>query len=165
MTPPRVLAASRFSGAPCERLRNNCLGFFFDAAEIFLAKEVLGVNLVNLFRTRRARGKPAILCDHLDSANRVAVSRSCRENLLDLLTSNFGNGDVGWGQSHEGRFLFRRGGGIDPVVKSISQVPPEVTGNFARISSETRRDFRRQETPEDSILVGGPPTTLTAKKP
>src|SRR5260370_31100119 len=147
MTPPRVLAASRFSGAPCERLRNNCLGFFFDASQMFLAKEALGVNLVNLFRTRRARGKPAILCDHLDSANRVAVSLSCRENLLDLLTSNFGNGDVGWGQSHEGRFLFRRGGSIDPFVNWISPGPREFTVKFSWILSQTRRGFRRQETP------------------
>src|SRR5260370_15365818 len=164
MTPPRVLAASRFSGAPCERFRTNCLGFFFDAAEMFLAKEALGVNLVTLFRPRRARANPAILCDPLDSANRVAVSRSCRENLLDLLTSNFGNGDVGWGQSHEGRFLFRRGGSIDPFVNWISQVPREFTVNFAWISSETRRDFRREETRDDSILVGGPRTTVAAKK-
>src|SRR5260370_12017719 len=146
MTPPRVLAASRFSGAPCERLRNNCLGFFFDASQMFLAKEALGVNLVNLFRTRRARGKPAILCDHLDSANRVAVSRSCRENLLDLLTSNFGNADVGWGQSHEGRFLFRRGGGDQPLVNLVPPAPRDLPGKFASIPFRTRRDVRPPRT-------------------
>lgn len=64
------LAAGRCSGAARERFRNNCLGFRLDSSQMVLAEKALGVNLVNLFRTRRARRKPAILCDHFNSCGR-----------------------------------------------------------------------------------------------
>jgi len=57
---------------------------------MILAADALGVNLVDFFGTRRARREPAILADHFDSANRVLVSGSRGQNLLDLIASNFG---------------------------------------------------------------------------
>ncbi len=97
---------------------------------MILAEKTFGVNLVNLFGTRRARRKPAILGDHLDSADRVAVSRSGGENLLDLFAGDFGGADVGWGQFLERGFLFRRGGSVDAFVNRIAQVSSEFSGRF-----------------------------------
>ena len=61
-----------------------------------LAEEALSINLINLFCPRRACRKPAILCDYLNSADRVAVSRSCRQNQLDLFAGNLSNANIGW---------------------------------------------------------------------
>ena len=61
MTNPSAVQLPRCSGAPCERVRDNGLSFLLDASQVVLAEEALGVNLVDLFRARRARGEPAIL--------------------------------------------------------------------------------------------------------
>src|ERR1700693_4406379 len=164
MNPPCSLAASHCSRAPRERLRSNCLGFLLDPSQMVLAEEALGINLVNLFRARRARRKPTILCDHLNTANRVAVSGSCGQNLLDLFASNLGYADIGWGQSLECAFLFRRGGSIHAFVNRIPQVPSEFTVDFAGISPQTRRDFRREQTRDDSVFVSCPHATVAPKK-
>ena len=71
-----------------------------------LAEEALGVNLINLLRARRTGREPAILCDHLNSANRVAVSRSFGQNLLDLFAGEFRNADIGCRQFLQGGLLF-----------------------------------------------------------
>src|ERR1700676_4318266 len=131
MNPPCGLAASHYSRAPRERLRSNCVSFLFDPSQMVLAEEALGINLVNLFRARRARRKPTILCDHLNSANRVAVSGSCGQILPDLLARHRGVPDIGRRQSLEGGFLFRRGGSVHAFVNRIPQVPSEFTVDFA----------------------------------
>ena len=71
-----------------QRFRDDGLGFFLDLSQVVLAEEALGVNLVDLFRARRTRRKPAIFGDHFDPSDRTAVSRSGGQNLLDRLTSN-----------------------------------------------------------------------------
>ncbi|MGB8476626.1 MAG: hypothetical protein WCE61_21290 [Candidatus Acidiferrum sp.] len=38
------LDSSCCSCVPCERLPNDCLGFLFDATQMVVAKEALGVN-------------------------------------------------------------------------------------------------------------------------
>ena len=155
-----ALAARRCVRAPSERVRNDCLGFFFDASQMVLAEETLGVNLVNLFGTGRARRKPAILCDHLYSANGVAVTGRRGQNLLDLFAGNFGSPDVGRGQLLKRGFFFRGGGRLNAFVNRISQVSSEFTVDFARIFSQTSGDFRGEQTRDDSVFVGGPHATI-----
>ncbi len=75
--------------APCKRLLNNGLSFLLNLLEVALPKEALGINLVDLFRAGRTGREPAVLRDYLNAANRVAISRSHRKNLLDLLARNF----------------------------------------------------------------------------
>ena len=53
-------------------------------------------------------------------------------------------------------FLFRRGGSVDAFVNRIPQVASEFAVDFARIFSQARRDFRREQTRDDSVFVGGP---------
>ena len=88
---------------------------------MFLTEETLGVDLVDFLRTRRTCGKPAVLGNHFDSSNRIAVSRGSGQNLLDRLTTYFSRVDVGRGQSCESGFLFGSSGSIDAFVHGISQ--------------------------------------------
>ena len=64
---------------------------------MLLAEEALGVDFVNFLGARRARRKPTILRDHLNSTDGICVPRRGGQNLLDLLTRHFGNVDIGWG--------------------------------------------------------------------
>src|ERR1700677_2093217 len=98
-----------------------------------LTEETFGVNFVDLLGTGRTRCEPAILGNHFDSSNWIAVSRSGGENLLDRLTSNFSSVNVGRRQSCEKGFLFGRSGSIDAFVDRISQVAGEFTINLTRI--------------------------------
>src|SRR4029077_19671142 len=121
-----------------------------------LAQETLGVNLVDFLRARRTCCKPAILGNHFDSSNWIAVSRSGGQNLLDRLPSNFGSVNVGWGQSCKSGFLFGRSGSIDAFVDGISQLAGEILINFTGILSHARRNFCREQTRNNSVLVCGP---------
>src|SRR3984957_2784386 len=129
-----------------------------------LTEEALGVNFVNLLRARRPRRKPSILCGHFDSANGVAVSGSCGEDLLDLFAGEFGNVDIGCRQFLQGGLLFQVGGSLHAFVNRIAQVPREFTVDLARIFSRARRDFRREQAGNDSVFVRGPDSTVAGKK-
>src|ERR1035438_1565173 len=72
-------------GTASQRCRNNGLGFFLDLSQMVLTEETIGVNLVEFLRARRTCCKPTILGNHFDSSNRIAVSRSGGQNLLDQL--------------------------------------------------------------------------------
>src|SRR5579862_2383255 len=106
-----------------------------------LTEETLGVNLVDFLRARRTCCKPAILGNHFDSSNWIAVSRSGVQNLLDRLTSNFCSVNVGGGQFCKSGFLFGRSGSIDAFVDGISQLAGELTIYLARIFAYARRNF------------------------
>src|SRR5271155_2416755 len=110
-----------------------------------LTEETLGVNLVDLLRSRRTRCKPTILGDHFDSSDWIAVSRSGGQNLLDRLTSNVGSVDIGRGRSCQCGFLFGSSGSIDAFVDGIPQVASELAINLTRIFAHTRRNFRREQ--------------------
>src|SRR5208282_1627654 len=106
-----------------------------------LTEETLGVNLVDFLRARRAGCKPAILGNHFDSSNWIAVSWSDGQNILDRLTSNFGSVNVGRRQSCQSGFLFGRSRSVNAFVDGISQFAGELTINLTRIFARTRRNF------------------------
>src|SRR5260370_18039266 len=100
---------------------------------MFLTEETLGVNLVDFLRARRTCCKPAILGNHFDSSNWVAVSWSGGQNLLDRLTSNFSSVNVGRGQSCQSGFLFGLIGSTVAFLNGISQYPGYLTINLTLI--------------------------------
>src|SRR5579862_6239980 len=129
-----------------------------------LAKETLGVNLVDFLRARRTCCKPAILRDYLDSSDWVSVPGSHSENLLDLLTRNFCSGNVRGGQSFERSLLFGSGGSIYAFVDRVSEVVSEFAINFARIFAQAGRHFCREQARNNSVLVRTPNTSVTLKE-
>ena len=64
----------------------------------------------------------------------------------------------------ESGLLLGRGGSVDAFVDRISQLPSEFTIDFARIFSHARRDFRGEQTRNDSVLVRGPDAAVAPKK-
>ena len=49
--------------------------------------EALGVQLVDILRSRRPSGEPAALANDFDSANRIVGAGRCRQNARDLFAS------------------------------------------------------------------------------
>src|SRR5580700_9918071 len=124
--PPCSLIAGRGGGAPSERLRNNFLRTLLDAPQMIRAQKTFGVNFVYFLGTRGACRKPSVLRGHLNSPDRVAVSGSRGQNLLDFLPGNFGGANVGGGQLCKGCFLLQRCGGVDAFVDGIAEVSRKV---------------------------------------
>ena len=131
---------------------------------MILAEETLGVNLVNIFRTRgRAANQPFFAITLIPPIG-LTVSGSRRQNLLDFFAGNFGNVNVGRGQFRERGFLFRRGGSLDAFIDGIAQVTSKFTIDFARIFSQARRDFRREQAGDDSVFVSRPDAAVAPEK-
>ena len=53
-----------------------------EGSQVILAAETLGIDLVDVFGAGRARGKPAVLGDDLDAADRRIVAGRAREHAL-----------------------------------------------------------------------------------
>ena len=64
---------------------DDLLGLGKDAAQMFLALETFAVDFVDLLGAGRTRGEPSAGGNHFQPADRSAVSRRLRENLLDRL--------------------------------------------------------------------------------
>ena len=52
----------------------NTCGLLLDLPQMLPALETLRIDLVDVFGAGRPRGKPAVLGDHLDAAERLAVA-------------------------------------------------------------------------------------------
>ena len=73
--------------------RHNLLRFGHHLSQVLLPEEALGVNLVNIFRTRRARGEPTILSNHLQPADRRIVPRGAGQLGADRFAGQSGGRD------------------------------------------------------------------------
>ena len=119
MTAPGRLVAGGCSRVSRECLRDNGLSFLLNSSQMILAEEALGVNLVDFFGARRARREPPILRDHLNPANRAAVSGRCGQNcsIFSPATS------VVWMSAGDNLLqcglLFLSGGSIDTFVNRV----------------------------------------------
>src|ERR1700732_2542795 len=59
-----------------EHASYGLLGLFLDLPQVIFTAETLGIDLVNVFRAGRPRGKPSVLGNHFDSTERKTVPRS-----------------------------------------------------------------------------------------
>jgi hypothetical protein len=59
-----------------EHASYGVLGLLLDLPQVTFTAETLGIDLVNILRARRPRGKPSVLGNHLNSTERKTVPRS-----------------------------------------------------------------------------------------
>jgi hypothetical protein len=59
-----------------EHASYGVLGLLLDLPQVTFTAETLGIDLVNILRAGRPRGKPSVLGNHLDSTERKTVPRS-----------------------------------------------------------------------------------------
>ena len=78
--------------------------------------ETLRVELVHLFGTGRAHGKPSAVSDHLQSAEGGAVAWRGREDRLNGVAREFLRVDLRGGELCEPPLLVARGRRIDALV-------------------------------------------------
>src|ERR1700733_9057778 len=77
-------AGSRTSGA-CERRIHDALRLSEQPVQMGSVVKALGVNLVDVFRTRWARGEPTAARGDLHAADRRIVAGGTRQNSVDRL--------------------------------------------------------------------------------
>src|SRR4051794_26662338 len=80
------------------------------------ADEALSIDFVNVFGTRWTRREPTVLGHHLQTADRIAVARCMREDLVNPLASKRRCLDLIRTESAEFRFLFAICGCIRALV-------------------------------------------------
>ena len=58
-----------------ERAAHDTARFIDDRREVLGTLEAFGINFIDVFRARRARGEPAIFAHDLEAANRCVIGR------------------------------------------------------------------------------------------
>ena len=77
-----------------ERPRDGTLGLMLDLPQVSFTSETLGIEFVDILRTGRPRGKPTVLGNYLDAAERNVITRSEGKLCADRLASKFSYADL-----------------------------------------------------------------------
>jgi hypothetical protein len=157
---------ARRGPAACRRkcILDDRLGFHLDAMQMFLAKEAFHVYLVYVFGPRRSRREPAALRTDLQPTYRCIVPGGPRKYAFYLLTGQNGRGNLIRRESCEGVFLISSRRRLYPVVHRFAELRSKILVYLPGVSSHPRRDFRREQGRDNTILVSRPNSTITAKK-
>ena len=65
------------------------LRLFHDAFQMILVTEALRIEFVDVFGSRRTRGEPSTLGDHLQTADGSVIARRAIEHALNLFAGEF----------------------------------------------------------------------------
>ena len=76
-----------------EHASYGVLGLLLDLPQVTFTAEALGIDLVNILRAGRPRGKPSVLGNHLNSTERKTVPRSGGKLRADWLAGKFRHAD------------------------------------------------------------------------
>ena len=93
-----------------------------DLPEVLLATEAFRVNLVDILCSRWPGSKPAVLSDHLYSADRFVIAGSSGYHCFNRLFSQRLGVDLRGVQAREELLLLARGRRIRPFVKGFSHI-------------------------------------------
>src|SRR5579864_6793293 len=143
---------------------HNSLGLGDYGAQVRVVLEAFRINLVDVFRSRRSRGKPAIAGYHLQPANRRIVSRSSRQFGGDRLSGKSGSGYRLRRQFPQLGLLLGCCRSVDARVIGCAEFRCQFLIMLARIFLRTRGDFRRQQIHDETVFVGGPRGAVEAQE-
>src|SRR5580692_7358841 len=114
-----------------EHASYGVLGLLLDLPQVTFTAETLGIDLVNVLRARRPRGKPSVLGNHLDSTERETVPRSGGKLRAYGLAGKFHDANLIGRERLQQLFLLGCRGRIDPLVERHAQLTRETIVNFA----------------------------------
>jgi hypothetical protein len=113
-----------------EQASYDVLGLLLDLPQVTFTAETLGIDLVNILRAGRPRGKPSVLGNHLDSTERKTVPRSCGKLRAYWLAGKFRHADLIGRECLQQLFLFGCRGRVDPLVEGQSSAISREIGNL-----------------------------------
>src|ERR1700722_12609048 len=127
--------------------------------------KAFAVDFVDVFGAGGACGKPATARGYFDAADRRIVAGCSSQDLFDRISGKFLDVNLLRIEHSELGFLCGVRSCIDPIGKGGAQFLRECAILLARVTSGTRRDFRRQQCGHDAVLFRRPrPTVNTAER-
>src|SRR5260370_639212 len=116
------------------------------------AAEALGVDLVDVLRSRRARREPAVLGRDLQAAERLAVARRVRELGDDGLAGKLAGADLGRRDALELVLLLRRRWAVDARIHRVAELGGQPTIELAQVAAADGADLGGEQRQEDAVL-------------
>src|SRR6516162_6020627 len=147
-----------------ERAVHHRVRLAHDGVQVRLVLEALRVDLVDVLRTRRARGEPAAAGYDLQAADRRVVARGASQLSRDRLAGKLRFADGLGRELFEPRLLLGCGRRIDARVVRRAQLRGQRTVVLARVLPGARRDLRGQEGHDRAVLVGGPYRAVSSEE-
>ena len=126
--------------------------------------KTLGVQLVHLFGARRAYGKPSVIGDDFESADRFPVSRCGRQDGADRFARQLLRVDLGGRELQEEPLLIGRRRCVDPLVDWRPEFAGQVGVARAGIDAQRCRDLSREQAENDAVLVRRPRRPVNAQE-
>src|SRR5918998_3751341 len=163
-SPPASTIVSTFATSSLQRASDDPLRLVQDPLEPRLAVQALGVDLVDVLRTRRARREPAVLGDHLEAADRRPVPRRLGQHRADRLAGQPVARHLVGREPLEHVLLLRRGRHVGPPVDGLAEPLGELRVELAGVLAGRRLHLRREQARDEPILVGRPCRAVAAQE-
>src|SRR5690606_9837476 len=163
-SPPPSTGSSQATLSTRQHAIDQRLGFRLDALQVRLAFEAFGVDLVDVLGAGWPRGEPAVIGDHLQSANRCAIARRLGENLGDGLTSQYRCRDLRGRRFAQFGFLLAISRRIDALVHRRAEALGQCPIALPRVMAGDGGYLRRQQAEDDAVLVGRPGAAVLAQE-
>src|SRR6202047_1755156 len=147
-----------------EHASYGVLGLLLDLPQVTFTAETLGIDLVNILRAGRPRGKPSVLGNHLDSPERKTFPWSGGKLRAYWLAGKFHHADLIGRERLQQIFLFGCRGRVDPLVEGHAQLARELIVCFAWVPLGLCGDFGGKQTENYPVLVCRPDRSVSPKK-
>src|ERR1019366_6873818 len=147
-----------------EQSRDRVLRFPLYPLQMLIIPETFGINFINVFRPGRPRGEPTVLRDHLDPANRRAVTRSGIQDRAYWFTGELPHAKLLGREILQQRLLRGCRRRVDPLVERHTQFAREIIEDLARIPPSTRGDFGGEQSGDEPVLVCRPNRAVSLQK-
>src|SRR6266851_7037664 len=146
----------RLASVACERRIHDALRLGDQSVQMPGAMKALGVDLVNIFGSRRPRGEPAAARGDLDAADGCIVAGRGNKDLIDGLAGELRDPHLSAVELAELSLLLGVCRGVHAIGVHRAQFLSHGAVGVAGIPPGARRDLRRQQRRHQTVLVGRP---------
>src|SRR5690606_35832568 len=151
-------------GALPQRRVDDSLRLGKDRLQVAAAFEAFAVDLVDVLGTGRSCGEPAVVGDHLDTANRRVVAGRLVEHLADGRARQRVGPQLAGLEFCQPLLLGLVGRGLDAAEEGPSKLCAQATIVLRGIVAVARREFRGEQRRYDAVLVGRPHRAVAAQE-
>src|SRR5204863_7382985 len=105
-----------------------------DLPQVLLVAKTFGVDLIDVFGARGPRREPAVVGNHLDAAERLAVAGGGAEGGADRFAGEFGDAELVGRQRLQQVPLPGVGRRVDPLIERHAEFTCEAVEDLAGIA-------------------------------